>query len=387
MKKYNFKQDIDYRLLSGLVIGMVLVIGVFASDTMGLGPCPGPCQTAVWNGSNWQCVGCDSSCCNQVCINNQCQNCGGSSNKMCCPDMSHCCSFGQYCCGGECYDDSNQVCCGEQLYDIDSCMTCSNNNWVPVCPSDATCNDGHCCYAGSTYCSNGYNWGCCWTIECETCVDGFCKVCGGDPNKACCNGQCYDIRTKQCCHDATNDYICDINCKSCCNGSCCDSTKGEICKNGDCVTAVPTNMHQTSVRDLGDGTLEFEYAWDSTTGDKADLAGCTLGEKVDYPGGTPYYYWPSPPWTGRVDNPTILEGSAVTGHGTDDHYPPGFITPYTNASVSANQIYRYRKLPCITDYQTLLDIGSILRIVSGSGNLWRYSITKSGAYAEIFPLQ
>jgi hypothetical protein len=38
------------------------------------------------------------------------------------------------------------------------------------------------------------------------------------------------------------------------------------------------------------------------------------------------------------------------------------------------------------EYITLLDVGSIQRFVTGEGDLWRYSITKSGAYAEIFPL-
>jgi len=109
-----------------------------------------------------------------------------------------------------------------------------------------------------------------------------------------------------------------------------------------------------------------------------------VGEKVDYPGGNPYY-WPSPPWSCSTPNPTIIDIDATDGSCVDNHSPGSFTTPYTNTSFSANQIYRYRCTPC-GDYQTLLSIGSILRIVSGSGDLWRYSITKSGAYAEIFPL-
>jgi len=39
------------------------------------------------------------------------------------------------------------------------------------------------------------------------------------------------------------------------------------------------------------------------------------------------------------------------------------------------------------EYETLLDIGPILRAFSGQNGLWRYSIIKSGAYAEIFPIE
>jgi hypothetical protein len=38
------------------------------------------------------------------------------------------------------------------------------------------------------------------------------------------------------------------------------------------------------------------------------------------------------------------------------------------------------------EYITLLNIGPIYRFVTGEDDLWRYSIIKSGVYAEIFPL-
>jgi len=152
-------------------------------------------------------------------------------------------------------------------------------------------------------------------------------------------------------------------------------------------------MHQTYVEDLGNGTLYFEYEWDSTTGDLADLGNCVVREKVDYPGGNPYY-WPSPPWNNSTPNPTILPAPpmpATYGSAVDTHYPGSFTTPYQVDSFSANQVYQYHCDPfcCMNpgDYVTLLNIGSIFRAVTvGSGSVWRYSITKSGAYAEILPL-
>lgn len=151
-------------------------------------------------------------------------------------------------------------------------------------------------------------------------------------------------------------------------------------------------MHQTYVEEIADGVLFFIYEWDSTTGDLADLGNCMVREKVDYPGGNPYY-WPSPPWDGNVPNPTILPVPpilATVGVGYDIHSPPTFKKPYVAASVSANQVYQYHCGPlcCMGNdtWETLLSIGPIQRFVTGDGDLWRYSIIKSGAYAEIFPL-
>ena len=216
----------------------------------------------------------------------------------------------------------------------------------------------------------------CLPSECKTCnICVNCKVCGNDPNKFCCSG----TPSGHCCPTGT----------TCCNGSCCDPNNYEICKNDICVVAKPTNMRQTYVEDLGNGVLHFVYDWNSTTGDKADLYNCKVREKVDYPGGNPYY-WPSPPWAGgyHVDNPTLLPnppGPATAGHGEDYHSPGTLTPPYQPASFSATQVYQY----CgpSGNWETLLSIGSIQRfVIDEGGGLWRYSIIKSGAYAEIFPL-
>ena len=148
-----------------------------------------------------------------------------------------------------------------------------------------------------------------------------------------------------------------------------------------CVADV-TNFHEVYREERENGQLYFEYEWDSTSGNLAHLAGCKVGEKVDYPGGNPYY-WPYPPWIEDSDNPTILEVDATIGHGSDTHYTGSFITPYQNATFTASQIYRAKS--CSGSYTTLMGSISISRYVTGGGP-WRYSIIKSGAYAEIFPL-
>jgi len=151
-------------------------------------------------------------------------------------------------------------------------------------------------------------------------------------------------------------------------------------------------MHQTYVEDQGDGTLYFKYEWESTTGDKADLGNCLVGEKVDYQGGNPFCA-PSPPWaSGQCkDNPYTKSHPATVGLMGDIHTPGSFTTPYQVASITATQVYQYHCGPdcCmgVGEYITLLDIGSIWRTVTeGEGDVWRYSIIKSGAYAEILPL-
>jgi hypothetical protein len=124
------------------------------------------------------------------CIPTGCSYCGSG---CCCPPKhctnGVCCPSGQTGCGGT-------ICCS----------------------SGETCCDNHCCPSGSTCCGA---YGCCDTSTCErACVGGQCKDCGGDPYKACRNGECYDTRTKKCCTDITPNYICDIN-YSCCQGNCC----------------------------------------------------------------------------------------------------------------------------------------------------------------------
>lgn len=154
------------------------------------------------------------------------------------------------------------------------------------------------------------------------------------------------------------------------------------CKNSKSMQvtiAAPTNFRETYREVRPNGVLYFEYRWDSTSGNRDHLFGCTVGEKVDYPGGNPYY-WPLPPWNGSSPNPTVTEGDATGGFGTDTHISKPFIKPYQAASFTATQVYRYRDGQ--GNHTTLLGPHPIDRSVYAfylclSG--WRYEITKTGA--------
>jgi tetratricopeptide (TPR) repeat protein len=143
-------------------------------------------------------------CCQMICPPCQMPNmsCTACQPPFGIPCPGGCCPFGTTCCGSGCCP-SGTTCCGG--------TTC--------CLSSETCCGDHCCTAGYTCCASG----CCDPSQCQTCVGGQCKVCGGDPDKACCNGSCYDIHTQQCCTDISPSYICDIS-KVCCNGECKSNT-------------------------------------------------------------------------------------------------------------------------------------------------------------------
>ena len=263
---------------------------------------------------------------------------------------------------------------GEDCCDTANCETCIDNT-CKVCSGDPNqvCCDGSCCDT---------------SINCQTCVEGNCVSCDGDPDLLCCDHiTCYDPNDLQCCGygDGTT---CKNDCELCCEDKCCDLTNCEICKNGNCLRAIPTNMRQTYVEDQGGGVLYFEYVWESTTGDINDLFNCTVGERVDYPGSDDPYQWPLPWDNVKTPNPTVLYVSAIWGEATDTHSPAYVHSPYQNAGFSAEQIYWYHCGPscCMeeNEYETLLDIGPIMRWITGEDDIWRYSIMKSGAYAEFF---
>ncbi|MFN7938833.1 MAG: hypothetical protein U0R19_36225 [Bryobacteraceae bacterium] len=79
-----------------------------------------------------------------------------------------------------------------------------------------------------------------------------------------------------------------------------------VCQRGNCIQAEkprPINMKIRSARaNRITGSLYFEYTWESSTGNLADLTGCTVQERVDYYGATPYN--PPPPFNAALDNPT-----------------------------------------------------------------------------------
>ena len=157
--------------------------------------------------------------------------------------------------------------------------------------------------------------------------------------------------------------------------------------------AVPTHFRRTSGgADEGEGVLYFKYEFDSSTGNLADLSACTVGEIVSYPGSGPYYFPPSPPfWNVGYINPTIFSDLPATTGAIEDHHRLNgdFVKPYSSASFTATQYYRY-KCPCKNngDFVNLLgplDLVRSITPVAGTSN-WKYTVTKSGFSATINPL-
>ena len=176
MKMHNFKKDIDYRLFYGLIIGMALLLTTIVYDACGFGPTCGPCAEYVFDGytGGWRCAGCVIDC-------GPCYTCNTSTTPPSCKVK---------------YDELTQECC--------DCRSICNWNDCKSCVGDGS---GNCL----PYCN---------PAQCQTCDGhGNCPVCGGREHEECCNGECYDTRTQQCCWDTGNGYICDIN-KVCCDGEC-----------------------------------------------------------------------------------------------------------------------------------------------------------------------
>jgi Bacterial Ig-like domain (group 2) len=158
------------------------------------------------------------------------------------------------------------------------------------------------------------------------------------------------------------------------------------------VVAVPTNFRQTSTSDAGNGDLHFTYAWDSTSGNLADLSACTVGEIVTYQGGNPFN-WPSPPFPANSNqNPIVADGAATGGLGVDDNYlypSSTFVKPYSIASFTATQYFRYK---CTNvnngNYVNLLGPLSITRSVQqNTDGTWKFIVTKpTNGQATISPL-
>ena len=177
MRTHNFKKDIDCRLFYGLVIVMALLLTTIVYDAFGSGPtCSSPCAIYSFDycTGSWGCQGCDS-----------CSHCN-TSTATCVYDCRPICM--------DCNSIANPSGCGGIITGCTSYL--------------------------------------CSPEKCETCDGhGLCKVCGGDPNKACCNGTCYDTRTQKCCDEFSPPHICEKN-HECCNGTCCEYPK--CCDNGVC---------------------------------------------------------------------------------------------------------------------------------------------------------
>jgi len=136
--------------------------------------------------------------------------------------------------------------------------------------------------------------------------------------------------------------------------------------------------------------LEFNYKWDSSTGDLNDLGQCDVYERVDYPDNRNPWPWPNPPWTDQSVNPTENPFPTTTGKLQDIHEPGNIPSPQSlaAASFSARQRYYY-KCSCFQNPQTqyILQSGLIIyrEVYMTAGGSWRLKIEKDG-YTRDFQL-
>jgi hypothetical protein len=177
-----------------------------------------------------------------------------------------------------------------------------------------------------------------------------------------------------------------------------EGDEGDIGTNGnveaDVVCALPTSFRYTnpltpSSCNTITGVIQFNYTWDSTSGNKSDLSACTVREVVTYPnGGVP----PSPPFPSSPPgfaNPTIIPpGGTSTRNGTsagflDTHSPNSgsFVKPYSETTYTATQTYQYNcSCQNTTDFTPFSGFSGIAiqRAVTNPSGTWIYQITKAG---------
>jgi len=131
-----------------------LILIVSALSTVANGWTPPSIHCIWWNGYGWVA---------------KCQNGRFQSPLGCCPgetpEEDTCCVTwsGEICCNHQCVvPDPNHDCCdNRELYNTDT-HECCGGKVIAKCDPD----------------------------KCESCIDGECKVCDGDPNLACHNGHC-----------------------------------------------------------------------------------------------------------------------------------------------------------------------------------------------------
>jgi hypothetical protein len=221
-----------------------LILSGFSRPAMAGGDpvCP-VCE--YWDPYTSRCrsVYCGSGNC-MSCVNGSCQLCYGIPGLTCC--NGSCCDTGDEskclsCVDGGCWEcnhDPEQACCrgAKQCrhWRTEQCCWNTWELWATVCSNELGCCYGVCYDYAAKYCCNdgppgGHrfylididkqccNGSSCDPANCETCIDGECKVCGGDPTKTCCNGSC-----------------CNTN-QKCCDGSCCnkDWTKETVAERAD----------------------------------------------------------------------------------------------------------------------------------------------------------
>lgn len=197
---------------------------------LNLGAECGDCQGGCYNPCN-NCVSCS---CEWDC--SPTQYCCTDSGDYCCESSETCCEGScciNVCCNGICCGLSWEICCNGTCCDIGNCC----NDETCCAPGGDCCtdaDDAYCCYAGLTCCQGNCcdpfdeiccEGDCCDKDLCEECVDGECKVCGGDPDLKCCfppwrscNNRC-ELELTGACATSNNE-----DCPSCYPGDCSATT-------------------------------------------------------------------------------------------------------------------------------------------------------------------
>ncbi|HEU4390163.1 MAG TPA: hypothetical protein VFV34_20345 [Blastocatellia bacterium] len=147
----------------------------------------------------------------------------------------------------------------------------------------------------------------------------------------------------------------------------------------------PVMFRQTTGSNSGNGVIHFEYVWESSSNNLADLASCKVGETLTYD----TIPFPSPPYPQGFSPVAADPFVASSGALEDNHLPPpSFVKPYTASTVTATQSYWY-KCPCKNNGQevTLLQGVTIVRTVSQrTDGKWKYEVKKLGVKGKIDPL-
>ena len=147
--------------------------------------------------------------------------------------------------------------------------------------------------------------------------------------------------------------------------------------------AIPTDWTILSEAPLNSGALFFQYVWSSSTGAKADLSTCSVGETVFYPNyPTTPYVWPLP-MVQSTQNPTF----PPTGRGSDavsedTNYPPGsYQQPYSATNPFTATQRWWWSCPYYNNGSPnnfVPDLSIVRKIFKDTDGFWKYQITKSG---------
>lgn len=153
--------------------------------------------------------------------------------------------------------------------------------------------------------------------------------------------------------------------------------------------ARPVNFRQTLEETRADGTLYFEYKWDSSTGKLSDLATCRSDEYVTYPDPRDPFPWPLP-FSQVTYNPTI--GLATADHPKlmDHQLVPSFAMPYQANTLIATQEFYWRCQSINNNYIYIYNppgqIAITRRVYKDTDGFWKYQVSKSGYNSTVIRL-